>query len=109
MDAMRDARQACQEAIVAEDASDFDTAIRLYSEAIKLDPEWSDIYVFRGSMFAKKGDLDHAIADFSQAIKLDPRDADAYQRRASAYERKGEDARAETDFAKSEELRTQRR
>jgi Tfp pilus assembly protein PilF len=105
---MRDARQACREAITAEDASDFEAAIRLYSEAIELDPEWSDVYVFRGSMFAKKGDLDLAIEDFSQAIRFDPRDADAYQRRASAYERKGEETRAEADFAKSEQLRTRR-
>jgi Tfp pilus assembly protein PilF len=105
---MRDARQACRQAIDAEDAGDFDAAIRLYSKAIESDPEWSDVYVFRGAMFAKKGDTDRAIADFSEAIKLDPRDADAYQRRASAHERNGEYPRAEADFAKSEELRSRR-
>ena len=106
---MSDARQLCRKAIAAEDDGDMDAAIRHYSEAIQLDPDWADVYVFRGAAFAGKGDFDRAIADFDEAIKLDPRDAGAYQRRASAYEQKGDAARAEADFAKSEELRSQRR
>jgi tetratricopeptide (TPR) repeat protein len=105
---MHDARQLCRKAIAAEDAGDIDAAIRHYSKAIQLDPDWSDVYVFRGAAFARRGDVDRAIADFSQAITLDPRDAGAYQRRASAFEQKGDPARAEADFAKSEELRSHR-
>jgi tetratricopeptide (TPR) repeat protein len=105
---MSDARQLCRKAIVAEEKGDMDAAIHHYSAAIQSDPDWSDVYVFRGAAFAKKGDLDHAIADFSEAIKLDPRDAGAYQRRASTYEQKGDSVRAEADFAKSEELRSHR-
>jgi Tfp pilus assembly protein PilF len=105
---MRDAREACRNAINSEENGDFAAAIRHYSDAIELDPDWSDVYLFRGSVFAKQGNLDLAISDFSNAIQLNPHDADAFQRRASAYERQGESSRAEADFSKSEELRRRR-
>jgi tetratricopeptide (TPR) repeat protein len=102
---MLDARDACRRAIAAEEEGELDRAIQHYTEAIEMDIEWADLYVFRGSVFARKGELDRAIADFTDAVKLNPRDSDAYHRRASAYRRQGDIARADADEAKSEEIR----
>jgi tetratricopeptide (TPR) repeat protein len=105
---MQDSRDACRHAISCEERGKLDEAIAAYTEAIKLDAQWSDVYVFRGHVYLKKGEFDLAIRDFGEAIRLDAKDADAYTMRALAHQRKGETERAEADYAKSEQLGTHR-
>jgi Tfp pilus assembly protein PilF len=101
---MRDAHEACKRAFDHEESGELDKAIVAYSEAIRLDPEWADAYLFRGTVYAKKDDLDRAVADYTEAIRLNPKDAGAYNRRARAYERKGKSVKAAADYSKAEQL-----
>jgi lipoprotein NlpI len=41
----------------------FDRAIADFSEAIRLDPNYAEVYYLRGVTYGNKGDLDRAIAD----------------------------------------------
>lgn len=62
-----------------------DSAISLFSEAIKLDSKLSEAYRYRAKIYKiEKHDYDQAIADFSKAIKLNPSDK-AYNERAETY------------------------
>jgi tetratricopeptide (TPR) repeat protein len=75
-----------------------DSAIADFSEAINLNPAYTDAYFHRGAAYRARGDYDSAIADFNQAIQLDPKDPEAYNFRGEAYRDKGDYGRAITDF-----------
>ena len=51
---------------------DFDQEIAACTQAVQLDPNDADLYVFRGSAYISKGDYDMAIADIETALRLDP-------------------------------------
>jgi Flp pilus assembly protein TadD len=51
---------------------DFDQEIAACTQAVQLDPDDADLYVFRGSAYMSKGDYDMAIADIETALRLDP-------------------------------------
>jgi tetratricopeptide (TPR) repeat protein len=55
---------------VAEGA--YAEAITYYSEAIEMDPNYSEYYNERGSIFLKVGRLQEALADYQRAITLSP-------------------------------------
>ena len=57
---------------IAQEAKEFDNAIRYYSKVIKLNPRLAEPYNNRGSCKAQKGDLDSAIIDFREALRLSP-------------------------------------
>lgn len=50
----------------------FEEAIRYYSGAIEMDPNYSEYYNERGSVHLKLGDLDSALSDYLKAIELSP-------------------------------------
>lgn len=70
------------------DAGDYNSAIAAYSEAIRLNPQSSELYQKRGFSHRCKGDHDSAIADYSEAIRLNPQEAFNYSSRAFAYREK---------------------
>jgi predicted negative regulator of RcsB-dependent stress response len=76
---------------------DFDSAISDYDQAIKLKPDYADVYKYRGDAYSDKGRHDQAIADYDQAIKLKPDYADAYINRGIAYRNKEQLDRAIAD------------
>ena len=80
---------------------DWDTAILEYTEAIRLDPSYSDAYLGRGIVYYYKKDYDRAITDYTQAIRLDPNYAVAYCNRGAAYDRKGDNDLAIADYTQS--------
>lgn len=80
---------------------DYDRAIADYSEAIRLNSDYSPFYYARGNSRRARGDNDRAIADYSEAIRLDPKYAMSYLARGWAKRQKGDAAGADADVAKA--------
>ena len=53
-------------------------AIRLLTEAIRLDPKYVRAYVLRGSVQLGLEDFESALLDINQALKIDPHNVFAY-------------------------------
>jgi WD40 repeat protein len=49
-------------------------AVRLYSNALKLDPTWQKGYEQRAAVYVELGRIDEAAADFAKALELSPDD-----------------------------------
>lgn len=65
----------------------YEAAIKYFTKAIKLDPEYKDAYVERAYAYyftEKHNELD-AIKDYTKAIELDPNDASIYLKRGDAH------------------------
>jgi tetratricopeptide (TPR) repeat protein len=77
---------------------DYCSAIRYYSESIRLDPNVAEVYCKRGSAYRFQGDDDKAIDDFSEAIRRNPKYASAYSYRGCIYGEKGNLDNALADF-----------
>ncbi|HIL25493.1 MAG TPA: tetratricopeptide repeat protein [Verrucomicrobia bacterium] len=84
--------------------SEFDQAIKEFSDAIRLDPKNRNYCFFRGFAYASKRRLDKAIEDYNQAIKLKPDHAGAYYNRGLANKHLGKKAEAEADMKKGRKL-----
>ncbi len=63
-------------------AADFDQALKLAPDNVK-------ILILRGDTYAAQGKYAAALADLDRAVTLSPRDPEVYTHRASAYGRKG--------------------
>jgi len=64
---------------------DYAQAIKLYSDAIQLDPQNDPAYTFRGDAFLLLDKRDEAIKDLSDAIRLNPTNYLAFELRGSVY------------------------
>ena len=64
---------------------DYDSAVREFTEVIRLDPDCADAYFRRGWAHNCNDDNDNAIKDCTVAIRLDPGNAGAYAVRAGSY------------------------
>jgi len=71
-------------------ATDVDEQLRLYSEAIRLKPDYADAFNNRGIARFAKGDVEGALQDYNEAIRLKPRHADAFYNRGIARSAKGD-------------------
>ena len=67
-----------------------ENAIRHYTEALKLKPDYVNAYNNRGNVYRLKGEFDTAIQDLNIAIELKSDYADAYNNRGIVYAEKGE-------------------
>ena len=76
----------------ALDANDYDTAIKLWTDELKLDPNNANAAYNRAMAYEAKSNTDMALADYSAAIKLDPSDPLARESRARLYETKANTA-----------------
>ena len=65
-------------------AGDSNKAIADFTEAVQINPKYTEAYFARGLVHGKDGDFDKAIVDFSEVILLDPNDAKARYRRGLA-------------------------
>jgi Flp pilus assembly protein TadD/TolB-like protein len=81
-----------------QDRNDWDTAILEYTDAIRLDPNFSNAYNLRGNIYHNKGDYDRAIADYNQFLRLESNNAVVYSNRGNSYHGKGDYDRAITDY-----------
>jgi tetratricopeptide (TPR) repeat protein len=66
------------QSFLKQTAGDEPGALRGYSEAIRLMPEFSDPYAMRAGLLAGKGLYDRAIADMDKAISIEGAKAGAY-------------------------------
>ena len=84
---------------------EYEKSIEHYTEALKLNPQLTAIYINRGSVYDNKGDPDNAIKDFTKAIKFKSNDANVYHGRGLAYGKKGDLKLAIEDFTKAIQLK----
>ena len=82
----------------------YDLAIRCFTEAIRLDPQNANAYIFRGLAYSDTGDQDKAIADCTEAFRIKPDFGPAFDTRGKAYLKRGETEKAEADFAEAKRL-----
>lgn len=82
------------------DATDLDEKVRLYSQAIRLKPDFADAFHNRGAALYGKGDLAEAPKDYSEAIRLKPDHANAFYNRALVFRAKENYEAAIADFQK---------
>lgn len=78
--------------------SSSDQAIAYYSEAIRLNPQYTEAYVNRGNAHKVQGNVDGAIADYSEAIRINPEYVNAYLYRGDAYKKKADYEKAIADY-----------
>ena len=83
---------------------DQDRALEYLNQAIHLDPNYVEVYIFRGFALEIKGEYDQAIKNYSRAIELNPKYVEAYYFRGSAWRKKGEYDRAIKNYSKAIEL-----
>jgi regulator of sirC expression with transglutaminase-like and TPR domain len=78
-----------------------DSAIREFTEAIRLNPNNAEAYYYRGFVYGMNNDYERAIADFTQAIRLNPNNAEAYNYRGFSYGMKDDYKSAIADFTQA--------
>ena len=83
---------------------DPDRALEYLNQAIHLDPNYVEVYMFRGFALEKKGEYDRAIKNYSRAIELNPKYVEAYYFRGSAWRKKGQYDKAISDYSRAIEL-----
>ena len=98
-----EAKEAFDRGRAAENAKNYDQAIKEYTEAIRLDSNYASAYYNRGLAYFNKKDYDRAITDSSQAIQLGPT-ASRYIIRGLAYDNKKDYDRAIADYTESIKL-----
>lgn len=82
---------------------DIPAAMKGYSDAVRLMPDFSDPYIRRASLFADKGMFDRAVSDMDKAIAAEGEAANAgmYSDRADFKLQAGDAAGALADFRKA--------
>jgi tetratricopeptide (TPR) repeat protein len=67
----------------ALDQKDFDSAIKYFSQVIKMNPREVAAYINRGIAYSHKNELERAIANYTLAIGINPKLSEAYQNRGN--------------------------
>ncbi|KAG0239725.1 hypothetical protein BGW41_007525 [Actinomortierella wolfii] len=83
---------------------DYAEAIRLYGEAIVLNPKNAVYYANRAAAYSQMGDHEHAISDSLKAAEVDPKYSKAYSRLGHAYFSVGKYKEAVEAYEKGLEL-----
>ena len=84
---------------------EYDLAIKDFTKAIKLKPDYAFAYNNRGAVYRSKGDHDLAIEDCNKAIQLKSNYAEPYSNRGAAYRNKGDYKRAIEDYDEAIQLK----
>lgn len=66
-------------------AKDDERAIQDYDKALELFPDYPEVLVSRGTLFARAGQHERALADYGHAIQVAPEDAYAWRTRCKEY------------------------
>jgi tetratricopeptide (TPR) repeat protein len=75
-----------------------------YTEAIQLNPAFSEAYSSRGVLLAEAGEYEMALKDCNRALEISPDSAQAYNNRAAVQYRKEDYDRAIDDCTKAIQL-----
>ena len=86
------------------DAEDYKGAIKDYTKAIKINPQYSDAYNKRGNVKLDLNLYKEAIKDYTKAIKINPQYGDAYYNRGLAKENLKDFEGAISDFTEAIEI-----
>jgi len=86
------------------DLGNYEDAIKQFTTAINLSPEFGEAYNNRGLAYCGMGDYDKALADFGQAIQLLPSSAMPYSNRGATYLAMGDHTNALADLEKAIQL-----
>lgn len=73
-------------------------ALKDYSTAIDLDPEFKGAYYLRGLIYEEQREVERAIEDYTNVIRLDPEYDKAYNNRGGLFKEQGRIADALADF-----------
>ena len=92
------ANQKIDEAFRSIEQGNYDKAILVADEAVKLNPKELKTYGYRGEAYSYKGEYDKAINDYNMALTIDPNNVESYNNRGIAYSNKGEIDRAINDY-----------
>lgn len=82
----RDPAELLKQSQEAFEKRDFDSAIKLLTQAIEANPKLAPAIVLRGFAHAAKEDYDKAVADYTEALKLEPKDDRPLIFRAATYQ-----------------------
>jgi len=85
-----------------------DEAIKSYTKAIEIIPDYAEAYGNRGNAYFSKDEFDLAIKDYDKVIKIDPRNPITYYNRGNAYANKDEFDLAIKDYDKAIEIKSDR-
>lgn len=103
----QDARTFNERGVAYSWKNDFAKAIESYTEAIKLDPEFTVAWRNRASADLHAGKYEDAVNDATEVLKLTKnRDPVAFQKRIEAYKKMGKIKEAEEDTRLMEKLTT---
>ena len=96
--------QKVEEAWELTEDDDTNGAIKLFGEAIQLDPNNALAYYGRGTAYNELNQNESSLQDLNKAIEIDPNDADYYNNRGNAYSDLKQYERAIADYDKAIEL-----
>jgi tetratricopeptide (TPR) repeat protein len=100
-----EAKKIFEQGYQAWNHGDFQTAIRDYSEAIRLKADYLDAYFCRGNVYRiGLQQYDKAVSDYSAAIRIRPTFAYGYWYRSLAYQGLGNAAQASKDRQEANKL-----
>jgi len=77
------------------------SAIEVFTEQIRQNPNDSVAHCARGNVWYAKNEIDTSIGDFTEAIRLNPRNDNAFEGRGNCWKRKGEIDKAIADYSES--------
>ena len=77
-----------QKAISKADNGDFVKAIKLYTKALSINPEFTDALNNRALSYIQLEEIDKAMKDFSTILEIDPNLAEAYFNRGYCMKRR---------------------
>jgi tetratricopeptide (TPR) repeat protein len=81
-----------------DDNKQYELAIREYTKAIELQPDFALAFNGRGSAYDENGQLDLALANYKEAIRLDPSFSYSWANRASVEMRRRDFVAALSDY-----------
>jgi serine/threonine protein kinase/tetratricopeptide (TPR) repeat protein len=99
------AKTAFDRAYAEAEKNDYQSAIRDYTEAIRLDPDDSSAHNNRGNAYRELQQYDNALNDYNEALRLKPDNAFAHNGRGNVYEDTGQYDKAISDYAEAIRLK----
>ena len=98
--AQKKAEQLYRQAKSAYGSADYTKAIKLSTDALKVNSKHAKAWALRGKAKKDMGDVDGAMSDLNKALTIDSKLGEAYFNRAQVHEIMGEMNEAAADYKK---------